>query len=64
MSHHTPTSDPSKIRLLVYHLPEGETLSIRITGIDQLLEFEFGYGKLCDTSEIDGSIHFYPHGNA
>ena len=43
--------DFSKVDTLVYHMPNGPPLSVEI-------------GDICDTSEIDGVVHFFPKGNA
>jgi hypothetical protein len=55
--------DISKIRALIYHFPNGKMLRIDIKDIEQLAVLEFEVGKLCDTSHIDGKLHFYPRGN-
>jgi len=52
----------SNIRAIVYHLPAGASFTIDVNGIEHCLDFNFG--KFCDTSEIDGLLHFYPEGNA
>ncbi len=54
--------DMTKVRAIVYHLPEGETVVLEADGLEEFLEFTFG--RICDTSEIDGTIHVYPIGNA
>jgi len=54
--------DLTKARTVVYHLPDGDKLSLEV---DALLQFmELGLGRICDTSEINGVIHFFPKGNA
>lgn len=60
----TPTRniDLSKVRAVVYHLPDGDSFAVPVEGLEQFIEF--GIGKICDTSEIDGFIHFFPKGNA
>lgn len=54
--------DLSKVRAVVYHMPGGDSFAVPVEGIEQFIEF--GFGKICDTSEIDGFIHFFPRGNA
>ncbi|MBU0944368.1 MAG: hypothetical protein KJ804_18615 [Proteobacteria bacterium] len=56
--------DFSRIQTLVYHLPEGPSLSLPMEGIEEFLELELDVGHICDTSEIDGVVHFFPKGNA
>ncbi|TBV82664.1 MAG: hypothetical protein EYX74_01560 [Desulfobulbaceae bacterium] len=56
------TVDISKVRAVVYHLPDGGSFAVPIEGSEQFVEL--GFGKVCDTSEIDGFIHFFPRGNA
>lgn len=55
--------DISRIEALIYHFPNGKMLRIEIKDIEQLAVLEFEVGKLCDTSHIDGKLHFYPRGN-
>jgi len=54
--------DLSKVRAVVYHLPDGESFAVPVEGLEPYIEF--GLGKICDTSEIDGVVHFFPRGNA
>ncbi len=54
--------DLSKVRTVVYHLPDGKSYEVEVEGLEQFLDF--GVGKICDTSEINGTVHFYPKGNA
>jgi len=54
--------DPTKVRTVVYHLPEGETLVLEADGLEDF--FDLPFGRVCDTSEIDGAIHVYPIGHA
>jgi hypothetical protein len=49
--------DLSGVSTVVYHLPNGPALSLKID-----LELELGH--VCDTSDIDGVLHFFPRGNA
>lgn len=54
--------DISKVRKVVYHMPDGQQFSINMEGIEQFVEL--GPGRVCDTSDIDGVLHFFPRGNA
>jgi len=54
--------DMSKVRTIIYHLPNGLTFSVPLEEVEQVVEL--GYGRICDTSDIDGVIHFYPRGHA
>ena len=56
--------DLSHAHTLKYHLPNGETLEIQLDGYAQFLEFGLEFCQVCDTSEIDGIIHFFPRGQA
>lgn len=59
-----PHIDLSKVETLVYHLPDGPSFSVEMEGMEGLLDLEMEMGDICDTSEIDGVIHFFPKGNA
>ena len=54
--------DITKGRTVVYHMPDGQQFSINMEGIEQFVEL--GPGRVCDTSDIDGVLHFFPRGNA
>ena len=56
--------DLSGVSTVVYHLPNGPSLSLRIEGIEEYLDLELELGHVCDTSDIDGVLHFFPRGNA
>jgi hypothetical protein len=56
--------DYTKVQTLIYHLPNGPALSLHIGGIGEFLDLEMDIGHVCDTSEIDGNVHFFPKGNA
>ena len=58
--------DFTKVDTLIYHLPDGPAFSMAMGGAEELfgLEMEMEMGHVCDTSEIDGVIHFFPRGNA
>lgn len=51
-----------KVHTIIYHLPDGKSFSVRVDDFEQFVEF--GLGEICDTSDIDGVVHFFPHGNA
>jgi len=54
--------DLTKVRAVVYHIPGGDSFAVPVEGLEPFIEF--GFGKICDTSEIDGFVHFFPRGNA
>lgn len=56
--------DFTRVNTLVYHLPEGPSLSLPPEGIEEFLDLELSIGHVCDTSDIDGVVHFFPIGNA
>ena len=56
--------DESKVRTIIYHLPGGKKLRIDIGDLNKLIELKFEIGSICDTSDIDGVLHFFPRGNA
>jgi hypothetical protein len=59
-----PTIDLSGVNTIIYHLPNGPALSLRIDGIEEYIDLELEEGHVCDTSHIDGVLHFFPRGNA
>ncbi|HKJ64564.1 MAG TPA: hypothetical protein VJ969_04135 [Desulfopila sp.] len=59
-----PAFDFSSVQTVIYHLPDGQTLSLKTEGIQDYLDFELDFGHICDTSDIDGVLHFFPKGNA
>lgn len=60
----TQSQDLSRAHTLIYHLPNGETLEVNMDDYPLLLEFGLEFGRVCDTAEIDGVIHFFPLGHA
>ena len=56
--------DFTKVDTLIYHLPDGPPLSLELAGLEDLIDFDMEVGDVCDTSEIDGVVHFFPRGNA
>ena len=60
----TPTIDFSKVDTLIYHLPDGPTLSVNMHSFEEIFDLEMEIGEVCDTSDIDGVVHFFPKGNA
>jgi len=58
------TIDISKVQTLLYHFPDGQVLRLEIKDIEQLATLKFEIGRFCDTSDINGILHFYPHGNS
>jgi hypothetical protein len=56
--------DMSKVQTLIYHLPNGKMLTIEMENMDIFLDMDLEIGRVCDTSAIDGVVHFFPQGNA
>gem|GEM_PF-563052 len=56
--------DFSKVETLVYHLPNGPALSVEMEGLQDMIDIDMEIGDVCDTSDIDGVVHFFPRGNA
>ncbi|HBI16037.1 MAG TPA: hypothetical protein DDY20_11075 [Desulfobulbaceae bacterium] len=56
--------DFSKVATLIYHLPDGPALSVEMEGLQDMIDIEMEIGDVCDTSDIDGVVHFFPKGNA
>ncbi|MCI5148572.1 MAG: hypothetical protein D3916_04140 [Candidatus Electrothrix sp. MAN1_4] len=56
--------DYSKVETLIYHMPDGPCLSMAMNGAEEIFDLDMELGDICDTSEIDGVIHFFPRGNA
>ena len=54
--------DLTKVRTVMYHLPDGQIVALKFEGLVELMDLR--YGKICDTSEIDGIVHFFPCGHA
>lgn len=58
------TIDFSKVDTLIYHLPNGPALTVEMEGLKDIIDIDMEIGDVCDTSEIDGVVHFFPRGNA
>ena len=56
--------DLSKVETLIYHLPDGPSFSVEMNGLNGFIDIDMEVGDVCDTSEIDGVLHFFPRGNA
>lgn len=54
--------DMSKVRTVIYHMPDGQKFAVQIDGLEQFVDLRFG--RICDTSDVDGIVHFFPRGNA
>lgn len=52
----------SKVRTIIYHLPDGQAVALSIDNMDDYMDFSLG--EICDTSDINGVIHYFPRGNA
>ena len=57
------TIDLSKVQTLLYHFPDGKVLRLDIKDIEQFSALELEVGRFCDTSAVNGILHFYPRGN-
>ncbi len=60
----TKPVDMSRVNTLVYHVPDGPSLLVEDTDIEELFDINMELGDVCDTTEIDGVLHFFPKGNA
>ena len=58
------TIDISKVETLLYHFPDGKVLKLEINSMKNLSTLEFELGRFCNTSDINGILHFYPRGNS
>ncbi|MFC1843696.1 hypothetical protein ACFLZ5_02795 [Thermodesulfobacteriota bacterium] len=58
------TIDISKVETLLYHFPDGKILQLEVKNFQELSNKEFKLGRFCDTSHINGILHFYPQGNS
>jgi hypothetical protein len=58
------TIDLSKVQTLLYHFPDGKVLRLDIKDIEQFSALELEVGRFCDTSAVNGILHFYPRGNS
>ena len=56
--------DLSKVSTLIYHLPDGPALSVEMNGEEYFFDLDMELGEICDTTDIDGVLHFFPKGNA
>ncbi len=59
-----PLIDLDEIDTVVYHIPGGPTIQLGINEAQEFLDFDLEMGDYCDTSAIDGTLHFFPKGNA
>ncbi len=56
--------DLNAVDTIIYHLPDGQSLSVKIEGIEDFINLDLDAGHICDTSDIDGVVHFFPKGHA
>jgi hypothetical protein len=56
--------DLSTASTILYHVPGGPTLTVQVEGIEEYIELGYEMGHICDNSDIDGTVHFFPRGNA
>jgi len=54
--------DLTRANTIVFHLSDGEALALPVENMDG--DMEFGLGRVCDTSEFNGEVHYFPRGNA
>jgi len=54
--------DLAGVQTIVYHLPDGEALAVPVEGYEG--DFDPGLGEICDTSDINGVVHYFHRGNA
>ena len=54
--------DLTKVRTVIYHFPDGKTVELNLDGLEEFMDLQ--HGEICDTSEIDGVLHFFPRGHA
>ncbi len=59
-----PPIDFGTVDTIIYHLPDGPALSLKLDGMEEYLDLDLEIGHVCDTSDIDGVLHFFPRGNA
>ncbi len=59
-----PPIDLDEVETVIYHLPDGPTIQLGVHELQEFLDFGLEQGDYCDTSAIDGTIHFFPRGNA
>lgn len=57
----SPAIDMTKVKTIIYHLPDGQPLALPVQGFEEFIEF--GPGEICDTSDANGVVHFFPKGN-
>ncbi|MDF1576981.1 MAG: hypothetical protein RQ753_00995 [Desulfurivibrionaceae bacterium] len=58
----TRAVDLSRANTIVFHLSDGEALAVAVENMDG--DMELGLGRICDTSEYNGEVHYFPWGNA
>lgn len=56
--------DLSAANTIIYHVPGGPKLTVNVDGFEEYIDLELEVGHVCDTSDIDGTVHFFPRGNA
>ena len=54
--------DMTKVRTVIYYLPDGQSITLSVDAMEEYMDFSLG--AICDTSDIDGVIHYFPKGNA
>jgi hypothetical protein len=56
--------DLSSASTIIYHIPGGPALTVHLDGAEEYFALGLELGHVCDTSDIDGVVHFFPRGNA
>lgn len=51
-----------QVDTIVFHLADGGDLALPVEGLEG--DMELGLGRVCDISDINGEIHYFPLGNA
>ena len=49
--------DLTKVRTVIYHLPDGQTVAVKLEGLQEFMDLR--HGNICDTSDVNGVVHFF-----
>ena len=60
----SPPIDLSSADTSIYHMPGGPSLSVKIDSVIEYIDLDLELGYVCDTSKVNGVVHFLPRGNA
>ena len=64
MKFFTRPIDLSHVDTIIYHLQGGPSLSVQIDTVVDYIDLDMEMGYVCDTSKVNGVVHFFPKGNA